>query len=154
VIPLSDRKKDFFMTMIALLWAFALIACWAGAFIKNGQLVYYGFIAVSLIVVFFYLLGASTNGKISILVILFPVILNLAVWITAFSIVYMTKNQKLGFIIGMHPGMLGMIIVFWIGSIICTALSLNLWFERYYLPDERWNDFIKETARLKKESGL
>ena len=138
------------MVIMALLWAFVLYAAWSGAINKNADLIYYGMIASAFIVVCFYLLGAITNNKMSYVVLIYPIVFNLACWIIAFTMAYQTKGQKMDFILGMHPGMFSAIIVFWIGTMICTSLSLGIWFNKYFLPDDKWAEFQKEVSQLKK----
>jgi hypothetical protein len=147
---INDRIRDILIIIMAILWLFTLYACWAGALSRSNQLVFYGMMAGAFIVVIFYLLGAVTNEKISIPVLTFPIILNIVIWIIAFTMAYMTKSRKMDFILGMHPGMLTLIVIYWIGSMICTSLSLGLWFDKYYLPEENWQKFLKEVSQLKK----
>ena len=150
MITIDDKKRDVIMVINALLWAFVLYACWAGAINKDSQLIYYGLLASAFIVVCFYLMGAVTNDKMAIPVLIFPVIANCVCWLVAFTIAYQTKGQKMDFILGMHPGMFAMIIIFWVGTMICTSLSFGLFFNKYYLPDEKWAEFEKEVAQLEK----
>ncbi len=150
MITIDDKKRDVIIIIMALLWAFVLYATWSGAINKNADLIFYGMIACALIVTCFYLVGAVTNEKMSIPVVIFPVIINLACWIIAFTLAYKTKGQKMDFILGMHPGMFGMIIFFWVGTMLCTALGLGIWFDKYYLPKEKWDEFEKEVSQLEK----
>ena len=150
MITIDDKKRDVIMIIMALLWAFILYACWSGAVNKDTDLIFYGLIACAFVVFCFYLMGAVTNEKMSVVVLIFPVILNVAFWIIAFVMAYKTRGQKMDFILGMHPGMFGMVIFFWVGSMICTALSLGLFFDKYYLPEEKWAEFQKEVAQLEK----
>jgi hypothetical protein len=150
MITIDDKKRDVIMVIMALLWAFVLYACWSGAINKNADLIFYGMIASALIVFCFYLMGAVTNDKMSIPVLIFPVIINLVLWIIAFTMAYRTRGQKMDFIWGMHPGMFGMIIFFWVGTMICTAVSFGLFFDKYYLSEAKWAEFQKEVAQLEK----
>ena len=150
MITIDDKKRDVIMVIMALLWAFVLYAAWSGAVNKNDDLIFSALIACAFIVVCFYLMGAATNDKMSIPVLVFPVIINCVVWIVAFTMAYMTKGQKMDFIWGMHPGMFAMIIFFWIGTMISTSLSFGLFFDKYYLPDEKWAEFQKEISQLEK----
>jgi hypothetical protein len=83
-------------------------------------------------------------------VLVFPVIFNCLCWIVAFTMAYQTKGQKMDFILGMHPGMFAMIVIFWVGTMLSTSLSLGLFFDKYYLPDEKWEEFQKEVSQLEK----
>ena len=150
MITIDDKKRDVIMVIMALLWAFVLYAAWSGAVNKNPDLIYYGFIASAFIVVCFYLMGAVTNNKMSIPVLIFPVIFNCVCWIVAFTIAYQTKGQKMDFIWGMHPGMFGAIIFFWVGTMVATSLSLGLFFDKYFLPEGKWDEFMKEVSQLEK----
>jgi hypothetical protein len=150
MITIDDKKRDVLAVIMALLWAFVLYAAWSGAINKNSDLIFYGMIASALIVFCFYLMGAITNEKMSIPVLIFPVIINLVLWIIAFTMAYQTRGQKMDFILGMHPGMFGMIIIFWVGTMICTAVSFGLWFDKYYLPEAKWAEFQKEVSQLEK----
>jgi hypothetical protein len=150
MITIDDKKRDVIVVILALLWAFVLYACWSGAVNKNPGLIYCGLIATAFIVGCFYLMGAVTNEKMSFTVLIFPVIFNCLCWIIAFTIAYNTKGQKMDFILGMHPGMFGMIIFFWVGSMISTAVSLGLFFDKYFLPKEKWDEFQKEVSELEK----
>lgn len=150
MITIDDKKRDVIMVIMALLWAFVLYAVWSGAVNKNPDLIFYGFIAIAFIVVCFYLMGAVTNEKMSYVVLIYPVIFNLVCWIIAFIIAYQTRGQKMDFIWGMHPGMFGAIIFFWLGSMISTALPLGLFFDKYFLPEGKWDEFQKEVSQLEK----
>lgn len=150
MITIDDKKRDVIMVIMALLWAFVLYAAWAGAINKDSQLIYYGLLASVFIVACFYLMGAVTNEKMSVVILIFPVLFNLVVWIVAFTIAYQTRGQKMDFILGMHPGMFGMIIFFWVGTMVATTLSFGLFFDKYYLPDEKWEEFQKEVSQIEK----
>jgi 4-amino-4-deoxy-L-arabinose transferase-like glycosyltransferase len=86
MITIDDKKRDVIMVIMALLWAFVLYAAWAGAINKDSQLIYYGLLASVFIVACFYLMGAVTNEKMSVVILIFPVLFNLVVWIVAFTI--------------------------------------------------------------------
>jgi hypothetical protein len=150
MITIDDKIRDVIMIIMAVLWAFVLYACWAGALNKDIQLIYWGMLACAFIVVCFYLMGAVTNEKMSYAVLIFPVIFNCVCWLIAFTMAYQTRGQKMDFILGMHPGMFAMIIIFWVGTMLATSLSLGLFFNKYYLPDEKWNEFEKEVSQLEK----
>ena len=151
MITIDDKKRDVIVVILALLWAFVLYAAWSGAVNKDSDLIYYGLIACAFIVVCFYLMGAATNDKMAIPVLIFPVIINFLVWIVAFTIAFKTRGQKMDLVfLGMHPGMFAMMVIFWIGTMISTSLSYGLFFDKYYLPDEKWAEFQKEVAQLEK----
>jgi hypothetical protein len=150
MITIDDKKRDVIMVIIALLWAFVLYAAWAGALNKDNQIIFVGLLATAFIVGCTYLMGAVTDEKMSTAVLIYPVIFNFICWIIAFTMAYLTKGVKADFILGMHPGMFGAIIFFWVGSMISSALSLGIWFDKYFLPQKKWDEFQKEVSQLEK----
>jgi hypothetical protein len=150
MITIDDKKRDVIMVIIALLWAFVLYAAWAGALNKDNQLIFIGLLATAFIVGCTYLMGAVTDEKMSVAVLIYPVIFNVVCWIIAFTMAYTTKGVKADFILGMHPGMFGAIIFFWVGSMVASALSLGLFFDKYFLPQAKWDEFQKEVSKLEK----
>jgi hypothetical protein len=150
MIPIEDKARDFLMVVAALLWAFILYASWQGALIKSNQLIYFGLLACAALVVVYYVMGAVVNQKISMAVLIWPVLMNGAVQAIAFTIVYMTKGEKLDFILGMHPGYFGAMVFFWLGNFLTSTLSYWILFEKCAVPDEEWNTFMKEVAAQEK----
>jgi ABC-type antimicrobial peptide transport system permease subunit len=64
--------------------------------------------------------------------------------------VYMTKGEKLDFILGMHPGFFGAIVFFWFGNFLTSTLSYVVLFNKSVVPDEEWDGFMKEVAAHQK----
>jgi len=148
VISISDRFKDFLNMAGALLWAFLIIASWAGG--GNPRMVIYGLIACAAVIVVYYLQGAVTNGKMSVKILIYPVLLNALFWVIAFSMIYYTRGQNLDLVCGMHPGFLSAMIFFWLGSFVTATLSFYLFFRSDYLPDETWDRFIASVRTMEK----
>jgi hypothetical protein len=146
MILIGDKARDFLMVVAALLWAFIVYASWEGALSKNNQLIYFGLLACAAMVVVYYLMGAALNQKLSMTVLVWPVLLNGITQAIAFTMIYMTKGEKLDFILGMHPGFFGAIMFFWLGNFLTSTLSYVVFFNKSVLPDETWDEFIKEVA--------
>ncbi len=150
MITIGDKQRDFLNLLGAFLWAFVVFASWAGGSYKNNALVYAGLLASALLVGIYYLQGAVINEKMSKLVLFYPTILNVVLWIVAFSFTYFTKGEKMDFIMGMHPGFFGAIVFFWLGSFVCTALSFALLFKSEFLPEDVWENFMREVEQSKR----
>ncbi len=138
------------MVLAALLWAFIIYASWQGALSKSNQLIYCGLLACAVLVVVYFVMGAVVNQKISTAVLIWPVLLNGVTQAIAFTIVYMTKGEKLDFILGMHPGFFGAIVFFWLGNFLTSTLSYWVLFKKSAVPDEEWSAFMKEVAAQEK----
>ena len=134
------------MVIAALLWAFIVYASWEGALSKNNQLIYFGLLACAAMVVVYYVMGAALNQKLSMTVLVWPVLLNGITQAIAFTMIYMTKGEKLDFIMGMHPGFFGAMMFFWLGNFLTSTLSYVVFFDKSVLPDETWDEFMKEVA--------
>jgi len=150
MIPIEDKARDFLMVLAALLWAFILYASWQGALSKSNQLIYFGLLACAALVVVYYVMGAVVNQKISMAVLIWPVLLNGVVQAIAFTIVYMTKGENMNFILGMHPGFFGAMVFFWLGNFLTSTLSYVILFDKSVVPDEEWNAFMQEVAAQEK----
>jgi hypothetical protein len=150
MILIGDKARDFLMVVAAFLWAFIVYASWQGALSKSNQLIYFGLLACAALVVVYYIMGAVVNQKISTAVLIWPVLLNGIVQAVAFTIVYMTKGEKMDFILGMHPGFFGAMMFFWLGNFLTSTLSYVVLFDKSVVPDEEWNAFMKEVAAQEK----
>jgi len=146
MISIGDKARDFLMVLAAMLWAFIVYASWEGALSKNNQLIYFGLLACAAMVVVYYLMGAALNQKLSMTVLVWPVLLNGITQAIAFTMIYMTKGEKLDFIMGMHPGFFGAMMFFWLGNFLTSTLSYVVFFDKSVLPDETWDEFMKEVA--------
>ena len=146
MISIGDKARDFLMVIAALLWAFIVYASWEGALSKNNQLIYVGLLACAAMVVVYYVMGAALNQKLSMTVLVWPVLLNGITQAIAFTMIYMTKGEKLDFIMGMHPGFFGAMMFFWLGNFLTSTLSYVVFFDKSVLPDETWDEFMKEVA--------
>jgi len=146
MISIGDKARDILMVLAALLWAFIVYASWEGALSKNNQLIYFGLLACAAMVVVYYLMGAALNQKLSMTVLVWPVLLNGITQAIAFTMIYMTKGEKLDFIMGMHPGFFGAMMFFWLGNFLTSTLSYVVFFDKSVLPDETWDEFMKEVA--------
>ena len=146
MISIGDKARDILMVLAALLWAFIVYASWEGALSKNNQLIYFGLLACAAMVVVYYVMGAALNQKLSMTVLVWPVLLNGITQAIAFTMIYMTKGEKLDFIMGMHPGFFGAMMFFWLGNFLTSTLSYVVFFDKSVLPDETWDEFMKEVA--------
>ncbi|MCX7634343.1 MAG: hypothetical protein N2Z74_01195, partial [Syntrophales bacterium] len=86
----------------------------------------------------------------SITVLIWPTLLNGIVQAIAFTLAYTTKGQKMDFILGMHPGFLGAMVFFWAGNFLTSTLSYWVLFDKYAVPEDEWQSFMKEVAELEK----
>lgn len=150
MIPIGDKARDFLMILAALLWAFIVYASWEGALSKSNQLIYFGLLACAALVVVYYLMGAVVDQKIATGVLVWPVLLNGITQAIAFTMIYTTKGEKLGFILGMHPGFFGAIVFFWLGNFLTSTLSYWFLFRKSAVPEDEWNVFMKEVAGQEK----
>jgi hypothetical protein len=150
MIPIEDKARDFLMVLAAVLWAFIVYASWEGALSKNNQLIYFGLLACAALVVVYYVMGAVVNQKISMSVLVWPVLMNGITQAIAFTMIYMTKGERLDFILGMHPGFFGAMVFFWLGNFLTSTLSYVILFNKSVVPDEEWDGFMKEVAAHQK----
>ncbi len=150
MIPIEDKARDFLMILAAVLWAFIVYASWQGALSKSNQLIYLGLLACAVLVVVYYVMGAVVNQKLPTAVLVWPVLLNGITQAIAFTIIYMTKGEKLDFILGMHPGFFGAMVFFWLGNFATSTLSFWVLFKKYAVPDDEWDTFMKEVASQEK----
>jgi hypothetical protein len=146
MITIGDKPRDVLMLIAALCWGFVIFASWQGALTKNEQLIYFGLMTMPVLVVIYLLMGAVVNQKMHMSVLIWPVLLNGITQAVAFTIVYMTKGQKLDFIMGLHPGFFGAIVFFWLGNFLTTTLSFWLLFDKKAIPDDEWDAFMKEVS--------
>ncbi|MCX5844569.1 MAG: hypothetical protein NT022_12650 [Deltaproteobacteria bacterium] len=150
MFTIGEKARDVLIIIAALLWAFIIFASWEGALSKNNQLIYFGLLACATLVVVYYLMGAGVNEKITMAVLVWPVLMNGITQAIAFTMVYMTKGEKLDFILGMHPGFFGAMVFFWLGNFLTSTLSYVVFFNKSVLPDETWDEFMKEVATHQK----
>lgn len=144
MISISDRARDVLIVLAAVMWGFVVYASWEGALSKNNALIYYGLLACASLTIIYYLMGAVINEKMSYSTLIWPVLLNGAFQAIAFTMIYVTKGQKMDFILGMHPGFFGAMVFFWLGSFLTSTLSYPSLFEKHVLPDAKWQAFLKE----------
>ena len=150
MFTIGEKARDFLIIIAALLWAFIIFASWEGALSKNNQLIYFGLLACAALVVVYYLMGAGVNEKITMAVLVWPILMNGITQAIAFTMIYMTKGEKLDFILGMHPGFFGAMVFFWLGNFLTSTLSYVVLFNKSVLPDETWDEFMKEVATHQK----
>ena len=150
MFTIGEKARDVLIIIAALLWAFIIFASWEGALSKNNQLIYFGLLACAALVVVYYLMGAGVNEKITMAVLVWPVLMNGITQAIAFTMIYMTKGEKLDFILGMHPGFFGAMVFFWLGNFLTSTLSYVVLFNKRVLPDETWDAFMKEVATHQK----
>ncbi len=150
MVTINDKARDALIAVAAILWGFIVFASWEGALAKDHQLIYFGLLACAALVVVYYVMGAAINEKLSFSTLLYPVLLNGITQAVAFTIIYMTKGQKMDFILGMHPGFFGAIVFFWLGNFLTSTLSYVMFFEKGVLPDDKWEEFMKEVAAHQK----
>ena len=150
MIPINDKKRDILMAVAALCWAFTIYASWVGGLNKDNQLIYFGLLAGAALTVCYYLMGAVVNEKMSTSILIWPVLLNGIFQAIAFTIVYMTKGQKMEFIMGMHPGFFAAMVFFWLGNYVTATLAYLMLFNSKAVPDDEWEQFQKEIAGQEK----
>jgi len=150
MFTIGEKARDVLIIIAALLWAFIIFASWEGALSKNNQLIYFGLLACAALVVVYYLMGAGVNEKVTMAVLVWPVLMNGITQAIAFTMIYMTKGEKLDFILGMHPGFFGAMVFFWLGNFLTSTLSYVVLFNKRVLPDETWDAFMKEVATHQK----
>ncbi len=144
MINVGDRARDVLIVLAAVAWAFVVYASWEGALSKNHPLIYYGLLVCAVLTVIYYLMGAVINEKMTASTLVYPVLLNGALQAVAFTMIYLTKGQKMDFILGMHPGFFGAMVFFWLGSFLTSTLSYPTFFEKHVLPEEKWQAFLRE----------
>jgi len=150
MIPITDKMRDILMLVAAFCWAFAIYASWVGALNKDNQLIYFGLLAGAVLTVVYYLMGSVVNEKMSTSILIWPVLLNGIFQAIAFTVVYMTKGQKMEFIMGMHPGFFAAMVFFWIGNFVTATLAYLMLFSSKAVPDDEWEQFQKEIAGQEK----
>ena len=150
MIPITDKMRDVLMVVAAICWGFVIYASWSGGLAKDNQLIYFGLLASAVLTVVYYLMGAVVNEKMSTSILIWPVLLNGIFQAIAFTIVYMTKGQKMDFIMGMHPGFFAAMVFFWIGNFVTATLAYTLLFSSKAVPDDEWEQFQKEIADQEK----
>jgi len=150
MITIGDKARDILMLIAAFCWFFVVYASWVGGPAKDYQLIYFGLLACAVLVVVYYLMGAVVNEKMSTGVLIWPVLLNGIVQAIAFTLAYKTKGQRMDFILGMHPGFLGAMVFFWFGNFLTSTLSYWVLFDKYAVPEDEWQNFMKEVAELEK----
>ncbi len=150
MITINDKARDVLMLIAAFCWFFVVYASWVGGPAKDYQLIYFGLLACAVLVVVYYLMGAVVNEKMSTVVLIWPVLLNGIVQAIAFTLAYTTKGQRMDFVLGMHPGFLGAMVFFWLGNFLTSTLSYAVLFDKYAVPEDEWQNFMKEVAELEK----
>ncbi len=150
MIKISDKSRDIGHVVAALLWI--ILAVINGiAMISDPILTYIGLLVSTLLMVIYFVMGATVANKIGLVVpLIYPIVFQAILWIIAYSLVYFTKGEKMEFIMGMHPGFFGAVICYWIGTFLASTLGLGLFFDKYLCPEEQWNAFMKDVSQMQK----
>lgn len=151
MITLSEKIQDTLHVIAGILWIFLGVAFY---FAKTSPpaLMYAAFIAVVIICLIYFILGASKGeeNRIAIGVPLFyPILCWAGCWIIGFTVAYSTRGKAMGLIFGMHPGWFSALLFYWIGTFLTSTLGFYLFFKKWYLPDEEWKKFLDEAAKYK-----
>ncbi len=150
MITIGDKARDVLMIIAAFCWFFVIYASWMGALNKDAQLIYWGLLACAVLTVCYYIMGAVVNEKMSMPVLIWPVLLNGIFQVIAFTMAYTTKGVKADFILGMHPGFFGAMVFFWLGNFVTATLAYYVFFSSKAVPDDEWEAFMKEVAAQEK----
>jgi len=147
MIEIKDKTQDALVLISSLLWVFLVIASWIG----GARLAYLGLIAGCLLTSVYFILGATVRGKLgSGVPLLYPILLMLLLWVVAFTIVFRTRGQVTeSWIFGLHPGQFWSIVLFWIGGGLTSLLGYAIYFDKYLLPEDVWQNFLKEVEQTK-----
>ena len=147
MIRINDKMQDTLVLVSALLWVFLVVASWCG----GTRLSYWGLIAGCLLTSVYFVLGATVKGRLGLGVpLLYPILLMLFLWVVAFSIVSGTQGQASAtWILGLHPAQFWSIVLYWIGGGLTSLLGYALYFDKYLLPDEVWQDFLREVEKTR-----
>lgn len=149
MISISPKMRTVMNVVNALLWLFLLIANWS----ENEFLLTIAIFSMALIVFFYFIMGATKHDAIKAPIpLIYPVLALPVIWTIAFIVIFNTRGtfvEPSSFILGMHPSMAGAILIFWVGTMLTTALSYGLFF-KHSIDDEEWEEFLKEAHRFKK----
>ena len=146
-ITISEKTVAALTILSAILWILLVVFSWMGGL--DAALA--GLLTGAALMFVYFILGVPIQGKINFLVpFIYPICTNLVIWVVAFILVYVTRGQSTGLILGMHPGFLSAMGVFWIGTLLSSTLAWRLFFSKEYLPDSDWDAFMKEVERAKK----
>ncbi len=151
MFEIKDKAQDVLVVTSTLLWVFLVIVSWIG----NPIMSYLGLIAGCVLIGVYFILGATVKGKIGGKVpLIYPIIIMFILWAAAFTIVYLTRGKPTDtWILGLHPGQFWSILLVWIGGGLTSILGYALYFDKYLLPEDVWEDFLKEVEQAKANKG-
>jgi hypothetical protein len=139
----TDKIRDILNTIGAVLWVLLVVFCW----IDSPPSRYIGFLVVTLLGIIYFVLGITVEGRVPLI---YPILAMAVVRVIAFTIAYLTRGRATDtWILGLHPGQFWAVILFWIGTFLTSMLGYALYFDRYILPDEKWESFLKEVEQVK-----
>lgn len=151
-VPVSSKLRDGLVVLSGFLWIYLVAVSW----LKDDTLALTGLLAVSALVVIYFILGTTRGDRIGVGVpLIYPSLLTGACWAGAFVAAYLTRGERMDLILGMHPGMFFALLLFWVGSLVTCMLGYVIYFDKYLLPEEDWAAFLAEVERVKqgKEPG-
>ncbi|CAI50799.1 uncharacterized protein NP_6038A (plasmid) [Natronomonas pharaonis DSM 2160] len=148
-VDIESRTSEL-MLASGVLWAAVLALGLAGRW----------FVALLLSVFLFhpwFVIGASSGGKISTKLLVYP----LGVWtglqLSAFILVEYYANAFSGapdfLITGMHPSFAAAYWLYWVGGFMTVTLAYGLYFRTYFLPEGEWDRFLEEVEQVKAETN-
>lgn len=148
MVTISDATRDILNVVAGILWVYLAIALWTADY--HPLLCCSSFVTALLIIVIYFVLGASSRGMLGIVVpLLYPITCMSALWLVAYIVAYLTRGQEFPFVLGMHPGWLASVLFFWIGTLLTSTLGYYLHFSKCVLTDEQWDDFLTEISKMK-----
>jgi hypothetical protein len=146
-VPVSGKLRDGLVALTGFLWIYLVVVSW----LKDDTLAFTGLFAAVALVVIYFVLGTTRRDRMGVAVpLVYPILLMGVAWAGAFVAAYVTRGQRMDLILGMHPGMFWVTLLYWIATLATCTLGYFLYFDKYLLSDEDWNAFLADVERSKK----
>ena len=101
------------------------------------------------------LLGSAHKGRLSISLLIHPILTWAVVWAGSFVLAEHFAGRFRGVepsftILGLHPSFAWIVLGFWLGGVLTLSLGFVLR-SRLWLSENQWNEFTDTVARLNAE---
>lgn len=141
----GGRRTTLIMVAIGVLWA-------AIAIMGSTGLWFPALLLSILLMSLLMMLGCAHAGKLSVRLLLYPILPWAVIWAVSFGLAYyygvLYSGRAPDFtILGMHPSFAWIFIGYWLGGVATLTVGFVLRQEDW-LSEARWKEFTEKIARL------
>lgn len=147
-----DRKIDIepyvthLMVAGAVLWLVPLLLGFAGYW-------YEGLMVSMLVLVPYFIVGASHDHQISLKLLVYPLGLFTGLSLVGLVLAQYYSEAFAGqapefLVTGMHPSFAAIFWLYWIGGFMTVNLAYGIYFRQHYLPEGTWDEFLAELEEI------